>query len=106
MACCRSSPEIRKIAVVGPLAEQTRPLIGNYAGHPTHIVSILDGLHAQFPECHHHLSCRAHSSCAPTELPYPTDLLTTPDGNPGLHAEYNEGRRGFDDVPQKLVEPH
>ena len=42
-------PEIRKIAVVGPLAEQTQPLIGNYAGHPTHIVSILDGLHAQFP---------------------------------------------------------
>ena len=33
-------PEIRKIAVVGPLAEQTQPLLGNYAGHPTHIVSI------------------------------------------------------------------
>ena len=48
-------PEIRKITVVGPLAEQTRPLIGNYAGRPTHIVSILDGLHAQFPGCHHHL---------------------------------------------------
>jgi beta-glucosidase len=42
-------PEIRKITVVGPLAEQTRPLIGNYAGHPTHIVSVLDGLHANFP---------------------------------------------------------
>ena len=30
-------PEIKKIAVVGPLADQTRPLIGNYAGQPTHI---------------------------------------------------------------------
>ena len=33
-------PGIKKIAVVGPLSDQTRPLIGN---------SILDGLHAEFP---------------------------------------------------------
>ena len=39
---------IKKIAVVGPLADQTRPLIGNYAGQPTHIVSIMDGLKADF----------------------------------------------------------
>ena len=42
-------PGIKKIAVVGPLSDQTGPLIGNYAGQPTHIVSILDGLHAEFP---------------------------------------------------------
>ena len=42
-------PGIKKIAVVGPLADQTRPLIGNYAGQPTHIVSIMDGLKAEFP---------------------------------------------------------
>ena len=42
-------PGIKKIAVIGPLADQTRPLIGNYAGQPTHIVSILDGLRAEFP---------------------------------------------------------
>ena len=40
---------IKKIAVVGPLADQTRPLIGNYAGQPTHIVSIIDGLKDEFP---------------------------------------------------------
>ena len=40
---------IKKIAVVGPLADQTRPLIGNYAGQPTLIVSIMDGLKAEFP---------------------------------------------------------
>jgi len=96
-------PEIRKITVVGPLAEQTQPLIGNYAGHPTHIVSILDGLHAQFPGA-------AITYVAGTQFlhfdgtPVPNHLLTTPDGKPGLHAEYNEGRRGFDDVPKKLVE--
>ncbi len=96
-------PEIRKIAVVGPLAEQTRPLIGNYAGHPTHIVSILDGLHAQFPDATI-TYVPGTQFLHPDGSPVPNNLLTTPDGKPGLHAEYNEGRRGFDDVPKKLVE--
>lgn len=96
-------PEIRKIAVVGPLAEETQPLIGNYAGHPTHIVSILDGLRAQFPGV-------TITYVAGTQFLHfdgtsvPNSLLTTPDGKPGLHAEYNEGRKGFDDVPKKLTE--
>ena len=95
--------QIRKIAVVGPLAEQTRPLIGNYAGHPTHIVSILDGLHAQFPGVSI-TYVPGTQFLNPDGTPVPNDVLTTPDGKPGLHAEYNEGRRGFDDVPKKLVE--
>src|SRR5450432_2896979 len=33
-----------KIAVVGPLASQTKVLLGNYNGQPTHTVSILEGL--------------------------------------------------------------
>jgi beta-glucosidase len=37
-----------KIAVVGPLANQTRVLLGNYAGTPTYTVSILDGLLKEF----------------------------------------------------------
>jgi Beta-glucosidase-related glycosidases len=39
-----------KIAVVGPLADQTRYLLGNYNGTPTHTVSVLEGLRAEFPE--------------------------------------------------------
>ena len=39
----------KRIAVVGPLAGQTDVLLGNYHGSPTHIVSVLDGLHAAFP---------------------------------------------------------
>jgi beta-glucosidase len=96
-------PEIRKIAVVGPLADQTRPLIGNYAGRPTHIVSILDGLHAQFPGATI-TYVPGIQFLHPDGTSVPNNLLTTPDGKPGLHAEYNEGRRGFDDVPKKLVE--
>ena len=37
-----------KIAVVGPLANQTKVLLGNYAGSPTRTVSILDGLLKEF----------------------------------------------------------
>ncbi len=83
---------IKKITVVGPLADQTRPLIGNYAGQPTHIVSVMEGLKAEFP------------GAAITFVPgtqflrtdgaaVPDALLTTPDGKPGLKAEYNEGMR-------------
>ena len=37
-----------KIAVVGPLANQTKVLLGNYNGAPTYTVSILDGLLKEF----------------------------------------------------------
>ena len=37
-----------KIAVVGPLADQTEVLLGNYNGIPTHTVSILEGLKKEF----------------------------------------------------------
>jgi len=97
-------PEIKKIAVVGPLADQTRPLIGNYAGQPTHIVSILDGLHAEFPNA-------AITFVPGTQFlradgtPVPDSLLTTPDGKPGLKAEYNEGIRRGPPVPGTSTTP-
>jgi beta-glucosidase len=37
-----------KLAVIGPLANQTRVLLGNYNGIPTHTVSILEGLRKEF----------------------------------------------------------
>ncbi len=39
-----------RIAVVGPLAEQTKVLLGNYNGEPSHTVSILEGMRAEFGE--------------------------------------------------------
>jgi beta-glucosidase len=89
-------PGIRKIAVVGPLADQTRVLLGNYAGTPTHSVSVLDGLKAEFPNA-------AITYVPGTQFlrndgnPVPDAALTTPDGKPGLKAEYSEftgGRPG------------
>src|SRR5579883_1572266 len=40
---------VQRIAVVGPLADQTEVLLGNYNGIPTHSVSVLEGLKAEFP---------------------------------------------------------
>jgi beta-glucosidase len=83
---------IKKIAVVGPLADQTRPLIGNYAGQPTHIVSIIDGLKAEFPSAT--ITFVPGTQFLRTDGdPVPDVLLTTPDGKPGLKASYNEGMR-------------
>jgi beta-glucosidase len=83
---------IKKIAVVGPLADQTRPLIGNYAGQPTHIVSIMDGLKAEFPNAT--ITFVAGTQFLRTDgNPVPDAVLTTPDGKPGLKADYKEGMR-------------
>ncbi|MGC9995124.1 MAG: glycoside hydrolase family 3 C-terminal domain-containing protein [Terriglobia bacterium] len=79
---------LTKIAVVGPLADQTRVLLGNYSGGPTRIVSVLEGLKAEFPQ--------AKITFVPgTQFlrndgdPVPDNLLTTADGKPGLKAEYS-----------------
>jgi beta-glucosidase len=97
-------PGIKKIAVVGPLADQTRPLLGNYAGQPTHIVSVLDGLKAEFPN--------ATITFVPgTQFlrndgsPVPDAVLTTPGGKPGLKAEYSESmsRPGMGAPPPVLA---
>jgi len=97
-------PGIKKIAVVGPLADQTRPLLGNYAGQPTHIVSILDGLHAEFPNAT--ITFVSGSQFLRTDgTPVPDSLLTTPDGKPGLMADYNEGMRRGPPVPGTSTTP-
>ncbi|MGA9720282.1 MAG: glycoside hydrolase family 3 C-terminal domain-containing protein [Acidobacteriaceae bacterium] len=95
-------PELRRIAVVGPLADQTRPLLGNYAGQPTHIVSILDGLHAEFPKATITF-VPGTQFLRPDGVPVPNGLLTTPEGKAGLNAEYSEGRLGPEEKRKALV---
>ena len=84
---------IKSIAIVGPLADQTAVLLGNYNGTPTHTASMLEGMKAEFPD--------AKISYVPgTQFlsnqggdPVPASMLTTPDGKPGLKAEYSTGMR-------------
>ncbi|HTQ97072.1 MAG TPA: glycoside hydrolase family 3 N-terminal domain-containing protein, partial [Candidatus Acidoferrum sp.] len=78
------------IAVVGPLADKTTYLLGNYTGRPTHTVSVMDGLKAEFPD--------AKITFVPGTqfLRYegdtvPASFLTAPDGQPGLSADFYLG---------------
>jgi beta-glucosidase len=79
-----------KIAVVGPLADQWRYLLGNYTGIPSHTVSVLEGLKAEFPD--------AQIAYVPgTQFlrndggPLPAAMLKTPEGQPGLTAQFSTG---------------
>ena len=81
---------VKHIAIVGPLADQTNVLLGNYNGIPTHTVSVLEGMKAEFPNAKityvpgtQFLSSRGD--------PVPASALTTPDGKPGLQAKYGTG---------------
>ncbi len=75
-----------RIAVVGPLANQTKVLLGNYAGTPTYTVSILDGLLKEF-------SGDAITYVSGTQFlghdsaPVPASALTV-DGKPGIKVSF------------------
>ena len=92
---------VKRIAVVGPLADQTAVLLGNYSGTPTHTVTLLAGLKAAFP--------LAKITYVPgTQFlsnqgsVVPTAVLSTPEGKPGLEAQYGLGL-GLDAPPAPLV---
>jgi beta-glucosidase len=75
-----------KIAVVGPLADQTPVLLGNYNGVPTHTVSVLEGLRAEFPGAQIRF-VPGTQFLSKEASPVPPELLNT-DGNPGVRASY------------------
>ena len=79
----------RNILVVGPLADQTAVMLGNYNGTPTHTVSMMEGLKAEFPEAK--ISYIPGTQFLRDEgKPVPNNLLTTESGKPGLQAEYTD----------------
>jgi beta-glucosidase len=84
-----------RIAVVGPLADQTRYLLGNYNGTPTHTVSVLEGLKAEFPEAQ--IAFVPGTQFLRTEGDkVPASAVTTPEGQPGLTVQFSTGN-GFPD---------
>ena len=76
-----------KIAVVGPLADQTKVLLGNYNGIPSHTVSILEGLRAEFPEATINYVPGTQFLSHDAE-PVPPSALTV-DGKPGIQASFS-----------------
>ncbi len=77
-----------KIAVVGPLADQTRVLLGNYNGIPSHTVSVLEGLRKEFPAATIQYVAGTQFLSHDAEL-VPASVLTV-DGKPGVKASYTK----------------
>jgi beta-glucosidase len=80
---------VKKILVVGPLADQTQVLHGNYAGRASHAVTSLDGIRKQFGAAK--VSFVPGTNFLRQELVIPTSALSTDDGKPGLKGEYFSG---------------
>jgi beta-glucosidase len=77
-----------KIAVVGPLADQVKVLLGNYNGIPSHTVSVLEGLKAEFPNAVINY-VPGTQFLRKDVLPVPSSVLTT-QGKPGVKASYSK----------------
>ncbi len=72
----------KTIAVVGPLADSTRVLEGNYNGTPSRPITALDGIRKQFSASQITFVPGTHFLRDPK--PIPADWFTTPDGKAGL----------------------
>jgi beta-glucosidase len=75
-----------KIAVVGPLANQTKVLLGNYNGTPTHTVTILEGLKKEFTGATIQYVPGTQFLSHDAD-PVPASALTV-DGKPGIKVSY------------------
>lgn len=82
-------PSVRKIAVIGPSADDPDALLGNYNGYSSKQVSPLEGMETQFAgkaEIHYALGA---TYTAKFHSLVPTGVLTPPSGaGHGLLAEY------------------
>jgi beta-glucosidase len=74
-----------RVAVVGPLADNSRVLLGNYNGWPSRSTTALQGIQEQFPKAR--VVFEPGSTFLRPDLPVPTSVLTTDTGAPGLKAE-------------------
>jgi len=89
-------PNVKKILVVGPLAESVDVLYGNYNGTATDPVTALEGIQKQFPGAK--VSYVAGTNFLREPVLIPTSVLSTDDGKPGLKGEYFAG--GLTGKPQ------
>ena len=80
-------PSGKKILVVGPLAAQTKVLLGNYNGMPTHTVSILDGMRKEFGNNQIQYEAGTQFLSHDAE-PVPASALTV-DGKPGIKLTFS-----------------
>jgi len=97
-----------RIALVGPLADATRVLRGNYSSERTvAAVSIQEGLRQALPQAS--IGLVPFTASITDGDPVPGSAFVTPDGHPGLRAEYHKAAAdgGYEDqAVLTQVEPH
>jgi beta-glucosidase len=77
---------VKKIAVIGPLADSIPALEGNYNGTSSHYVTPLDGIRKQFASSEVTYTPGTKFLCSPVTIP--ASVYHTEDGTPGLTAVY------------------
>jgi beta-glucosidase len=83
------SAKIKRIAVVGPLADQVDVLLGNYNGQPKNPVTALDGIRKEFPDAE--IVFEPGTNFLRAAEAVPSSALSAEDGQPGLKAEFWRG---------------
>ncbi len=78
---------VRRIAVIGPSADDPVALLGNYSGISSRQVTPRAGIEQQFSAAHVRYALGATYTAATHSL-IPGSFLTAPDGMSGLQAEY------------------
>jgi beta-glucosidase len=92
------SPDVRKIAVVGPLAGSVRVLHGNYSGTASRATTALEGIRRQFAA---QVTFLPGMNFLRQPTVVPTAVLATDDGEAGLRGEYFSGEN-FAGTPQAV----
>jgi beta-glucosidase len=77
---------VRKIAVIGPLADSIPALEGNYNGTSSHYVTPLDGIRKQFASAE--ITYTPGTKFLRNPATIPASVYHTEDGKPGLAAVY------------------
>jgi beta-glucosidase len=83
------APSVKKILVVGPLAESSQVLHGNYSGTASDAVTALEGIRNQFAGAQ--VSFSPGTNFLREKPVIPTSALSSNDGKPGLKGEYFTG---------------
>ena len=78
-------PDLKRFAVVGPLADSGRVLLGNYNGTPSRSTTALDGIRKQFASAQ--VVFEPGTRFLRPLQPVPTSALRTAGNKPGLDVE-------------------
>jgi beta-glucosidase len=90
------SKSLKKLAVIGPNANEKRLLWGNYNGTPINTITILDGIKTKVPE----KNIVYDRACDLTDKTYVETVIgqSSFDGKPGIKASYWNNRESTGDV--------